>query len=147
MILDGIWVYNKHVFWKLTLHLIHVRFTFRHDNIVCDFCNVNWGLFYLLQWIPISELCWKAMVATLYTIQVKILYTFLFYFLFVVRKKWKKNCFNDALDTFYSLLHGVGHMIQDHSGSKIWITLLPLQGQLFLNSSKSSFICTIPQTG
>ena len=54
--------------------------------------------------------------------------------------------FNNTLNTFYLRLHGVGHMVKDHSDSKRGNTLLPL-GLFFPISSKDSFICTIPQTG
>ena len=51
--------------------------------------------------------------------------------------------FNDALNTSYLRLHGIGHMVNDHSYSKIGKLLLP-HGLLFLISSKDSFICIIP---
>ena len=54
--------------------------------------------------------------------------------------------FNDALNTFYLRLYGVGHMVKDHSDSERG-NLLPPHGLLFLIKSKGSFICTIPQTG
>ena len=53
--------------------------------------------------------------------------------------------FNDALNTFYLRLYGVGHMVEDHSDSERW-NLLPPHGLLFPINSKSSFICNIPQT-
>ena len=53
----------------------------------------------------------------------------------------KKNegnvLFNDTLNTFYSLVYGIGHMVKDHS---VWGNPL----LLFPNSSKASSICTIP---
>ena len=52
--------------------------------------------------------------------------------------------FNDALNTFYLRLYGVGHMVKDHSYSEKGNTLLPHR-LLFAISSKGSFICTIPQ--
>ena len=52
--------------------------------------------------------------------------------------------FNDALNTFYLRLYGVGHMVNDHSDSERENTLLP-HGLLFSINSKGSFICTIPQ--
>ena len=57
---------------------------------------------------------------------------------------WKEGnvLFNDALNTFYFRLHGV----MDHSDSERG-NPLPPHGLLFPNSSKGSFICTIPQTG
>ena len=54
--------------------------------------------------------------------------------------------FNDALNTFYLRLYGVGHMVKDHSDSEIG-NPLPPHGLLFSINSKCSFICTIPQTG
>ena len=54
--------------------------------------------------------------------------------------------FNDALNTFYLRLYGVGHMVKDHSDSEIVNPLLPHR-LLFPISSKGSFIQTIPQTG
>ena len=51
--------------------------------------------------------------------------------------------FNDALNTFYLQLYGVGHMVKDHSDSERGNPLLP-HGLLFLISSKGSFICIIP---
>ena len=61
---------------------------------------------------------------------------------------WKKGnvLFNDALNSFYLQLYGVGHMVKDHSDSERGNPLLP-HGLLFPISSKGSFICTIPQTG
>ena len=54
--------------------------------------------------------------------------------------------FNDALNTFYLRLYGVGHMVKDHSDSERG-NPLPPYGLLFPINSKGSFICTIPQTG
>ena len=54
--------------------------------------------------------------------------------------------FNDALNTFYLWLHGIRHMVKEHSDSERG-NLLPPHGLLFLINSKGSFICTIPQTG
>ena len=54
--------------------------------------------------------------------------------------------FNDALNTFYLRLYGVGHMVKDHSDSERG-NPLTLHGLLFPINSKGSFICTIPQTG
>ena len=47
---------------------------------------------------------------------------------------------------FISQLYGVGHMVKDYSDSVRGNLLPPLHGLLFSISSKSSFICTIPQT-
>ena len=54
--------------------------------------------------------------------------------------------FNDALNTFYLRLYGVGHMVKDHSDSEKGNPLPPHRLLLSINS-KGSFICTIPQTG
>ena len=56
--------------------------------------------------------------------------------------------FNDALNTFYIWLYGIGHMVNhnDHSDSERG-NLLPPHGLLFPINSKGSFICTIPETG
>ena len=56
--------------------------------------------------------------------------------------------FNDALNTFYLRLYGVGHniMVKYHSGSEKGNPLPPL-GLLFPINSNDSFICTIQQTG
>ena len=54
--------------------------------------------------------------------------------------------FNDALNTFYLWLYGVGHMVEDHSDSERG-SPLPPYGLLFPINSKGSFICTILQTG
>ena len=52
--------------------------------------------------------------------------------------------FNEALNTFYVRLYGVGHMVKDHSDSERGNPLSP-HGLLFPISSKSSIICTIPE--
>ena len=54
--------------------------------------------------------------------------------------------FNDALNTFYLRLYGVGHMVKGHSDSERE-NLLPPHGLLFPINSKGPVICTIPQTG
>ena len=59
----------------------------------------------------------------------------------------KNALFNDALNTFYLQLYGIGHMVEDHSDSVKGNLLLPLHGLLFPVSSKEFSICTIPQTG
>ena len=51
---------------------------------------------------------------------------------FLIRKEGNV-LFNDALNTFYLRLYGVGHMVKDI--------------QIFKISSKGYFICTTPQTG
>ena len=61
-------------------------------------------------------------------------------------KKEGKVLFNDALNTFYLLLYGIRHMVEDDSGSERG-NPLPPNGLLFPISSKGSFICTIPQRG
>ena len=55
--------------------------------------------------------------------------------------------FKDTLNTFYLQLYGVSHMVKDHSDSERGNPLLTIHEQIFLINSKSSFICTIPQTG
>ena len=51
--------------------------------------------------------------------------------------------FNDALNTFYSRLYGVRHVIKDHSNSERGNP----QGLLCPISSKDYFIFIIPQIG
>ena len=63
----------------------------------------------------------------------------------IVRKEGNV-LFNDALNTFYLRLYGVGHMVKDHSDGERG-NPLPPHGLLFTINSKGSFICTIPQTG
>ena len=62
--------------------------------------------------------------------------------------RWKEGniLFNDALNTFYLRLYGVGHMVKDHSDSERG-NQLPPKRLLFPISSNSSFIFIIPQTG
>ena len=62
----------------------------------------------------------------------------------VLLKEGRMFLFNDALNTFYLWLYGVGHMVSDHLDSERGNPLLP-HGLLFLINSKGSFICTIPQ--
>ena len=52
--------------------------------------------------------------------------------------------FNDALNTFYLSLYGVGYMGKDHSDCERGKQLSP-HWLLFQISSNISFICTIPQ--
>ena len=52
--------------------------------------------------------------------------------------------FNDALNTFYLRLYGVGHMLKDHSANERG-NPLPPHRLFFPISSKGSFICIIPQ--
>ena len=61
-------------------------------------------------------------------------------------RKEGNGLFNDALNTFYLRLYGVGHMVKNHSDYERGIPLPP-HGLLLPISSKGSFICTIPQTG
>ena len=51
--------------------------------------------------------------------------------------------FNDALNTFYLRLYGVGHMVKDHSDSERENPLSPHR-LFFPINSNGSFICTIP---
>ena len=65
---------------------------------------------------------------------------------FALRKEGRKegnSLFNDALNTFYLQLYGVGHMVKDHSDSERG-NPLPPHGLFFPISSKGSFICIIP---
>ena len=61
-------------------------------------------------------------------------------------RKDENVLFNDALNTFYLLLYGVGRMVKDYSNSERR-NPLPPHGLLFPINSKGSFICIIPQTG
>ena len=55
--------------------------------------------------------------------------------------------FNDALNTFYLRLYGVGHIVKDHSDSERG-NPLPPYGLIFPISSKGSFISFItPDVG
>ena len=54
--------------------------------------------------------------------------------------------FNDALNTFYLRLYGVGHMVKDHSDSERG-NPLPPHGLLFPINSKGYFVYIIAQTG
>ena len=54
----------------------------------------------------------------------------------------ERNVFNDALNTFYLRLYGVGLMVKAHSDSERGNPLPPLHG-LFLISSNECFMCTI----
>ena len=58
-------------------------------------------------------------------------------------KEGRKCLFNDALNTFYLRLYGVGHMVKEYSDSERGNLLPPLHVLLFAISSKGSFICTI----
>ena len=57
------------------------------------------------------------------------------FFILVIYRKDGNVLFNDALNTFYLRLYGVGHMVKDHSDSKRGNSLLP-HGLLFPISSK-----------
>ena len=63
-----------------------------------------------------------------------------------VLRKEGNVLFNDALNSFYLRLYGVGHMVKDHSDSERR-NLPPPYGLHFPISRKGSFICIIPQTG
>ena len=62
------------------------------------------------------------------------------------KKKQGNVLFNEALNTFYLRLYGVGHMVKDRADSERG-NPLPPHGLFFPISGKGSFICTIPQTG
>ena len=66
--------------------------------------------------------------------------------LFLEARKEGNVFFNDALNTFYLRLYGVGHMVKDHSDSERGNPLPPHELLLPI-SSKGSFISIIPQTG
>ena len=53
-------------------------------------------------------------------------------------RKERNALFNDALNTFYLRLYGVGHMVKDHSDRVRGIPHPP-HGLLFMISSKGSF--------
>ena len=55
------------------------------------------------------------------------------------RRKEGNVLFNDALNTFYLRLYGVGHMVKDHSDSGKG-NPLPPHGLLFTINSKGYFI-------
>ena len=58
-----------------------------------------------------------------------------------MQKDSKGNVFfNNALNTFYLQLCGLGHMVKDYSGSKRRNPLPPLYGLLFLVSSISQTV-------
>ena len=57
-------------------------------------------------------------------------------------KEGRKCLYNDALNTFYLWLYGVGHMVKDHSVREE-TRYSPLHGLLFLISSKVSFVSNI----
>ena len=59
------------------------------------------------------------------------------------KRKEGNVLFNDALNTFYLQLYGVGHMVEDHSDSERGNLLSP-HGLLFPINSKGAFICSIP---
>ena len=67
-------------------------------------------------------------------------------FIKTVIRKEGNVLFNDTLNPFYLWLHGVRHMVKNHSDSERGNLLLPHR-LLFLISSKGSFICIIPHTG
>ena len=69
-----------------------------------------------------------------------------FYSVQLVLERKGNVLFNDALNTFYLRLYGVGLMVMDHSDSERR-NPLPPHGLLFPINSKGSFICTIPHTG
>ena len=54
--------------------------------------------------------------------------------------------FNDAFNTFYLRLYGVGHMVKDLSDSEREETRCRHMGYSFWINSKDSFISTISQT-
>ena len=67
-------------------------------------------------------------------------------YIYIYGRKEGTVLFNDALNTIYLRLYGIGHMVKDHSDSEKG-NPLPPHRLLFPINSKGSFICTIPQTG
>ena len=65
---------------------------------------------------------------------------------FAFNRKEGYVLFNDALNTFYLRLYGIGHMVTNHSDSERG-NPLPPHRLLFSINSEGSFICIIPQTG
>ena len=63
--------------------------------------------------------------------------------LLMVLRKEGNVLFNDALNTFYLRLYGVGHIVKDPSDSERG-NALPPHGLLFSINSKGYFICKIP---
>ena len=61
-------------------------------------------------------------------------------------RKERNVLFNNTLYTFYLRLHGVRHIVKDHSDSEIG-NPLPPHGLLFSINSKGYFTCTTPHTG
>ena len=54
----------------------------------------------------------------------------------LTQKKERNVLFNDALNTFYLRLYGIGHMVKDHRDNQRGNLLPALHGLLFLISSK-----------
>ena len=51
--------------------------------------------------------------------------------------------FNDALNTFYLRLYGVGHKVKDHSDAAKWVTLSDLlQGVFYMHRPTDSIAHT-----
>ena len=66
--------------------------------------------------------------------------------IYIYGRKEGNVLFNDALNTFYLRLYGVGHMIKNHSDTETGNPQPPHRLLLPINN-KGSFICIIPQTG
>ena len=64
----------------------------------------------------------------------------------MIGRKEGNVLFNDALNTFYLRLYGVGHMVKEQSDNERG-NPLPPHRLLFPISSKGSFIYITPQTG
>ena len=90
-------------------------------------CNIN-------RYIPIPLTLWCLVVMVVAVLVI------------VTGTKEGNVLFNDALNTFYLRLYGVGHMVKDHSDSEKG-NPLPPHRLLFTINRKGYFICTIPQTG
>ena len=63
--------------------------------------------------------------------------------LVIIIKKEGQVLFNDAFNTFYLHLYGIGHMVKGHSDSERENPLPRLHGLIFPINSKGSFICPI----
>ena len=64
-----------------------------------------------------------------------------------VTRKEASASFNNALNTYYLQLYGIGHMVKDHSDSERGNLLPTLHGLILSISSKVFFIYIMSQTG
>ena len=120
--------------------------------------------------LPFSSVLFLSLSFTWHDMLFLFIYLFLYYFYFYYFKSYIRQeryahvkilycqssisgkemkgevLFNDALNTFYLRLYGVGHMVKDHSYSERGSPLPPYV-LLFPINSMGYFISTIPQTG